>query len=92
MIKLWSEITSGSVQSFKGHICFTKSFLLIMGSKISGWRFLKFWFFYVGFYCTAFNYEKCKTTKQQKDQLNKFKSNSKTTGSVQILSKDPEST
>ena len=44
MVKLWSEIISG-----KGHICFTKPFLLKMDCKISGWRFLKFWFFYAGF-------------------------------------------
>ena len=40
-----------AVQSVKGHICFTKPFLLKMGCEISGWRFLKFWFFYAGFYC-----------------------------------------
>ena len=40
-----------AVQSVKDHICVTKPFLLKMGSEISGWRFLKFWFFYAGFYC-----------------------------------------
>ena len=40
-----------AVQSVKGHISFTKPFLLKMGCEISGWRFLKFWFFYAGFYC-----------------------------------------
>ena len=43
-----------AVQSVKGHICFTKLFLLEMGCEISGWRFLKFWFFYAGFYCINF--------------------------------------
>ena len=39
-----------AVQSNKSHICFTDhAFLLIMGYEISGWRFLKFWFFYTGF-------------------------------------------
>ena len=32
----------------KGHICFTKQFLLKVGWEILGWRLLKFWFFYVG--------------------------------------------
>ena len=32
-----------AVYSGKGHICFTKRFLLKMGCEISGWRFLKFW-------------------------------------------------
>ena len=41
-----------AVKSVKGHICFAKPFLLKMGCEISGWRFLKFWFFYAGFYCT----------------------------------------
>ena len=35
----------------KDHACFTKLFSLKMDCEISGWRFLKFWFFYVGFYC-----------------------------------------
>ena len=42
-----------AAQSVKDHICFTKPFLLKMGCEISGWRFLKVWFFYAGFYCTA---------------------------------------
>ena len=41
----------GALQSGKGHICFTKPFLLKMACEISGWRFLKFWFFHAGFYC-----------------------------------------
>ena len=40
-----------AVKSVKGHICFAKPFLLKIGCEISGWRFLKFWFFYAGFYC-----------------------------------------
>ena len=40
-----------AVQSVKGHNCFAKPFLLKMGCEISDWRFLKFWFFYAGFYC-----------------------------------------
>ena len=40
-----------AVKSVKGHICFAKPFLLKMGCEISGWRFLKFWYFYAGFYC-----------------------------------------
>ena len=40
-----------AARSVEGHICFTKLFLLKMGCKISGWRFLKCWLFYVGFYC-----------------------------------------
>ena len=47
-MKLWSEIT---LQSIKGHICFTKPFLIKMGCEISGWRFFEFCFFYAGFYC-----------------------------------------
>ena len=46
MIKLRSEIASGSSTSRKGHICSTKPFLLKMGCETSGCRFLKFWFFY----------------------------------------------
>ena len=53
MIKLWSEITSGSSTIFKGHICFTKPFLLKMGCEIADLRFLKLWFFYTGFYCIS---------------------------------------
>ena len=48
MIQLWSEITSGSIQFVKGHICFTKSFLLKMSCRMSSWRFS---FFYMDFYC-----------------------------------------
>ena len=52
---MWSNYGQKSllaaVQSGKGHICFTKPFLLNMGCKISDWKFLKFWFFHVGFYC-----------------------------------------
>ena len=44
-----------AVQSGKGHICFTKPFSLKMDCKISGWRFLKYWFFYAGFYCIVFS-------------------------------------
>ena len=43
-----------AVQSVNGHICFTKTFLLKMGCEISGWRFLKVWFFYAGFYCIKY--------------------------------------
>ena len=47
---MWSNYRHKShliaVQSGKGHICFTKPFLLKMDCKISGWRFLKFLFFY----------------------------------------------
>ena len=43
-----------TVQSVKGHICFAKPFSLKTGCEISGWRFLKFWFFYPGFYCTDY--------------------------------------
>ena len=60
MIRLWSEITSGSRQSGNGHICFTKPFLIKMGCEISGWRFLKLWFFYVRFYCISWYYESLK--------------------------------
>ena len=42
---MWSTYGQKSlpvaVQSGKGHICFTKPFLLKMGGEISGWRFLK---------------------------------------------------
>ena len=38
-----------AAQSVKGHISFTKLFLLKMDCEISGWRFLKFRFFYVVF-------------------------------------------
>ena len=41
-----------AVQFGKGHICFTKLFLFKMSCEVSGWRFLKFWFFYAGFYCS----------------------------------------
>ena len=42
VIKLWSEITSVvAVQSGRGHICFTKPFLLKMGCEISGWMFME---------------------------------------------------
>ena len=47
---MWSNYGKKSVpeagQSVKDHICLTKPFLLKMGCDISGWRFLKFWFFY----------------------------------------------
>ena len=47
---MWSDYGQKSlqvaVQSGKGHICFTKPFLLKMGCEISGWRF-----FCAGFYC-----------------------------------------
>ena len=33
----------------KVRICFEKLFLFKMGCEISGWRFLKFWFFYAVF-------------------------------------------
>ena len=52
---MWSNYGQKSllvaVQSGKGHDCFAKPFLLKMDWEISGWRFLKFWFFYAGFYC-----------------------------------------
>ena len=52
---MWSNYGQKSlliaVQPGKGHISFTKPFLLKMGCDILGWRFLKFWFFYGGFYC-----------------------------------------
>ena len=48
---MWSNYHQKSllvaVQSGKGHICFTKPFLLKMDCKISGWSFLKF----LGFLC-----------------------------------------
>ena len=53
---MWSNYGQESlvvaVQSGNGHICFAKPFLFKMGCEISDWRFLKFWFFYSGFYCT----------------------------------------
>ena len=52
VIKLWHDLVE--VQSGKGHICFTKPFFPKMACEILGWRFLKFWFFYVGFYCIPF--------------------------------------
>ena len=39
------------MQSGKGHVYFTKPFLLKMGFEISGWRVVKFWFCYAGFHC-----------------------------------------
>ena len=53
MIKLLSEINLVALQFGKGHICFTKPFLLKMSCEILGWRFLKFWFFYADFYCIS---------------------------------------
>ena len=40
-----------AVQSGKGHIGFTRPFLLKMGCEVSDWKFLKFLFFCAGFYC-----------------------------------------
>ena len=51
MIKLSSETTSASSAVCQSRMCFTKLFLLKMGFEISGWRFLKFWFFNADFYC-----------------------------------------
>ena len=52
---MWSNYGQKSllvaVQSGQGHICFAKPCLLKMGCEISGWRFLKVWLFYAGFYC-----------------------------------------
>ena len=54
-----------AAQSIKGHICFTKPFLLKMGCEISGWRFLKFWLkLLCGFYCT-FNFNPSVVMPQQ---------------------------
>ena len=54
---MWSNYGQKSllvaIQSGKGHICSAKPFLLKMGCEIPGWRFLKFWFFYSGFYYIA---------------------------------------
>ena len=47
-----------AVQFGKGHICFTKPFLLKLGCEISFWRFLKFWFFYTCFYCKSASVKK----------------------------------
>ena len=58
MIKLWSEITSGSSTICEGPYCFTKTLLLKMGCEISGWRFLKVRFFYAGFYCIKVTHNK----------------------------------
>ena len=41
-----------AVKSVKDHICFTKPHLLKIGYEISDWKFLTFWFFYAGFYCS----------------------------------------
>ena len=66
---MWSNIGQKSllvaVQSVKGHICFTKPFLLKMGCEISGWRFLKFLFFFSGFYCifVSWDFFCCETGK-----------------------------
>ena len=54
MIKLWSEITSGSSTIWQESYLLHKTILLKKGCEISGWKFLKFWFFYVGFYCIHF--------------------------------------
>ena len=50
---MWSNYGHKSllvaVQSGEGHVSFTKPFLLTMGGQISGWTFLKFWFFMLVF-------------------------------------------
>ena len=51
VIKLSSKSLVVAVEYIKGHSCFRNLFLLKMGCEISGWRFLKCWFFYTGFYC-----------------------------------------
>ena len=53
MIKLWSEIISGSSTVCEGPYLLhnLNHFLLKTDCKISGWRFVKVWFFYAGFYC-----------------------------------------
>ena len=83
VLKLWSfdrtfcsngqKLLLVAVQSGKCHTCFKESFLLKMGFEISGWRFLKFWFFYAGFYCIyIFNFKSAYYSRLKSCKLNYY--------------------
>ena len=55
VVKLWSEIGSGGIYNLIRAIFASQNhFYSKWVYEISGWRFLKFWFFYAGFYCIQF--------------------------------------